>query len=223
MELAAKELLPILQDRRVSAELFFVFRLIFDIHSAENAGVDIEDVTMDGEESKRARERLKAYFRDKLNIIPLKECIESLMEHGMLVKHKVRDDLEWDNFNPLSVSVNRHFLDKLWRYSYEMGTELWNAYPDFGDMNGKEIPLKTIRKMSCREELFTYYAKSIGHDVEEHKHVIELVKWSVENQTAFTNMGIEPFVMGRIWESVESFRKGGGTGFANASDYIDFV
>ena len=219
-----ERLVSLLQDRRISAEDFFVFRLLFDIFSASNHGLEGYELSMDGKEKAESEERFKAYYRDGLNMKPFRETLLVLMEHGLVQKKELRKNLDWEDFNPMSVLPNRNFLDKLWRYSFELGKELREAYPNIGYIDGKEIPLKTIRKMNCEEELFTRYAKSIGHDPKEHQKVLDLVAWSVENRTAFTNMSLESFVIGRIWESVEEFRNNGETGYMMGSDdYFTYV
>lgn len=224
VELAMDTLMSVLQDRGVSAEDFFVYRLLFDIHSAFGFGIEESDVSLDGKEVKEAQERFVSYYSRGLNIRPLRETLLLLMEHEMINKKDLRDNLDWDNFNPASVSLNKRFLDKLWRYACVLGKELWAAYPNIGNVDGKEIPLKTIKKLSCEEELYTKYAKSIGHDPKKHKEVLSLIEWSVDNRTSFTNMSLESFVLGRIWESIKEFMDAGNTGYMNGmDDYFDYV
>lgn len=211
--------LMLMENKRLSAELLFIFDLIFDVVSPSmlpDSGN--ETITADSKERKLAVERFRRYFRGKLNVIPLKEALESLMERGILIKREVKEDIDAEKFNPEKLEINKLFLNGYRKYTFELGIEMRDAYPNIGKIDNQEIPLKSIKKFSCEAELFTTYAKMIRHDVEKHNHIISLIKWSVENQTAFTNMNIESFVLGRIWESIEEFKNGGGIGYSSISE-----
>lgn len=221
MDIAIEKRLMLLENKRMSAELFFVFDLIFDVMSASHLPESgNETITGDSVERNLAIERFRRYFRNRLNIIPLKESLEELMRRGILTKKEIGDDIDMEpeKFNPLKLEINKNFLKEFRKYSCELGMEMRNAYPNIGRIDNQEIPLKSIKKFNSEAELFTAYAKMINHDIEKHNEILSLIRWSVENRTAFTNMNIESFVLGRIWESIKEFRDGGGTGYSSVME-----
>lgn len=216
MDIEIEKRLALMENKRLSAELLFIFDLIFDVKSAsETPDSDDEYATADHKERRAAVERFRRYFRNQLNLLPMKESLIALMERGMLIKKELDEEFDEEKFNPEKLDINKQFIATLRKYTYELGIEMRNAYPSVGRIDNQEIPLKSIKKLNNEAELFTQYAKMIGNDIGKHKKVLELIRWSVENQTAFTNMNIESFVLGRIWESIEEFRGGGGTGYSS--------
>lgn len=224
MDMTAESRLSLLEDRGISSEHLFIFDMLFDVHSARCEGIEDEDLSIDGREMQDSLERFRSYFKKGLNAIPLKKVLDDLMEHGMIVKKELKKDLDWDNFNPSSVSLNKNFLKQYREYTYQLGKELKAVYPKIGNVDGKEIPLTTIKKLSCEEELFTKYAKLISNDIEKHRKVLDLIRWSVEENTSFTNMSLETFVLGSVWEAIEEFRGSGASGYNGClDDYYTFM
>ena len=75
-----------------------------------------------------------------------------------------------------------------------MGKELFDAYPSFININGKYAPLKDISKrFSSLDEFFFFYSTQIGHNIEKHKEVMEILKWAKDN--GHLNFGILSFVI----------------------------
>lgn len=215
----------LLENKRMSAELLFVFDLIFDVISPSMLPESgNETITGDAKERRLAIERFRRYFRNSLNLLSLEESLKELMDRGILIRKEVKEGIDIEKFNPEKLEINKLFLNGYRKYTFELGIEMRDAYPNIGKIDNQEIPLKSIKRFGCEAELFTTYAKMIRYDVSKHNHIISLIKWSVENQTAFTNMNIESFVLGRIWDSIDEFKNGGGTGYSSiAQDMTEYV
>ena len=77
-----------------------------------------------------------------------------------------------------------------------MGQELFSAYPPFLETPQKWYPLRNISKHWHSLEDFSFtYGKTISHNPEKHKEVMELLEWGKEN--GFITGGIADFVISR--------------------------
>lgn len=131
----------------------------------------------------------------------LKPLFEGLKSKGII--HK---DYDPESFDPGDIAWNQLFLKSWWKYSLALGQEFFSTYPSFCWVNGKAMPLKDITKGKCTslDEFFFFYASQLGHNIQEHKKVIELIKWGKENDYPFGN--IAAFVSSHLWTTIEEMR-----------------
>lgn len=206
----------LIENKRLSAELLFVLKLLFEVDDGWESN--------DGKERRDAAENLKRYYGTGCQLLSLKDALSMLMERGILVKDKLDFFNDHNDFNPQHIRFNQQFLKTFRKYSRELGYELRKVYPKFGYIDDKEIPLTSIKKFGSEEEMFTYYAKSINWSIDEHNRIISLIRWALEHKTSFVNINIESFIMGRMWDAIAEFKDGGNSGFANdCDDYLNFV
>ena len=86
-----------------------------------------------------------------------------------------------------------------------MGQELFDAYPNWINMNGKLIPLKNVAsKVNTLDEFFFMYSSAIKHNPETHKKVMEILQWAKENDKITSSL--LNFVVSKQWEALEDLR-----------------
>lgn len=86
-----------------------------------------------------------------------------------------------------------------------MGQELFDAYPSWGQINNKTIPLKNIaKKFNTLDEFFFAYSSAIKHNPETHKEVMEILNWAKENGKITS--GILDFVISQQWIALKQLR-----------------
>ena len=130
----------------------------------------------------------------------LKELFESLKEKGII--HK---DYNPQTYSPDDIEFNKNFLKGWLKGSGEMGMELFQAYPPFLLINGKNVSLKNIaKKFSSLDEFFFHYGSQIKHNPDKHKEVMEVLDWAKEHNKI--NFGILEFVCSHKWEDLKYLR-----------------
>lgn len=130
----------------------------------------------------------------------LKSLFESLKEKGIIHKN-----YNPDSYVPNEIEFNKLILKTWPKYSLSMGKELFDAYPPFININGKYAPLKDISKrFSSLDEFFFFYSTQIGHNVEKHKEVMEILEWAKDN--GYLNFGILSFVISNQWNALKELR-----------------
>lgn len=145
----------------------------------------------------------------------LKDLFESLKEKGVI--HK--------NYNPASyvpneIEFNKNFLKGWIKNSGELGKELFDAYEPFLYLQGKYVPLRNIsKKFSSLEEFFFHYSSQIGHSVEKHKEVMELLEWAKANKKI--TFGILSWVIDHKWEDIKLMKEHGFEGEISNDIYTE--
>ena len=67
--------------------------------------------------------------------IKTKDVILSLQDKGIILK-SFKCPNSGESFNPYSIPFNKNFIKNLYKSSFEMGKELFEVYPQFGNING---------------------------------------------------------------------------------------
>lgn len=63
------------------------------------------------------------------------ELLNSLQTKGIILKsYKIPSSEE--EFDPFDVELNKNFVKYFYKSSFDMGEELYNEYPMFGNING---------------------------------------------------------------------------------------
>lgn len=130
----------------------------------------------------------------------LKSLFLSLKEKNVILK-----SYEADSYIPDDVEFNKIFLKGWFKYSLALGQELFDLYPKVSFINGQWFPLCDVSKrFSSLDEFFFFYAKEIGHNINKHKEIIELLKWGIANDCVKTN--IVGFVVSHLWDTLKELR-----------------
>lgn len=142
----------------------------------------------------------------------LKELFDSLQSKGVIVKN-----YNPEAYDPNEIQFNKNFIKKYWKYSGTLGQELLQAYPDEMYLNGRPIYLKNIVKHFINEsDFYFWYSTKIGHSIEKHKKILDILKWASENN--LITFGIIEFIASRKWELFEKMRDKGINGSSSTYD-----
>ncbi len=145
----------------------------------------------------------------------LKDLFISLKEKGII--HKNYDP---SSYIPDEIEFNKTFLKRYFKLAGELGRELFEAYEPFIKVNGALYSLKNYsKKFYSLDEFCFWYSSTIGHSVEKHKKIIEILKWARENN--LINIGILEFVSSHKWVDLEKLRLEGFNKQTASSIYLD--
>lgn len=165
-------------------------------------------------------ERNKAYFRkwyDGGGRERLRTLFESLKEKGVIKKNYNPSEYDCDE-----IEFNQNFVKSYFKLTGELGQELWAIYPDNIYVNGKVVSLKNItKKFLTLDEAWFFYASSIGHSLEKHKQILELLKWAISED--LIHISIIEFIGSRHWEMLERMKEKGIEGKASTFDIYQQV
>lgn len=134
------------------------------------------------------------------------ELLSNLKESGVILKsYKIPG--KGENFSPYDVPINKNIIKDFYRSSFEMGKELFEAYPQFGLVNGSWVGIRSVsKKFNSLEDFYCFYGKTIRFKPDIHNHIIELVNWANENNILSTTLC--NFVVDHKWEELEALRSG---------------
>ena len=125
--------------------------------------------------------------------------------------------------SPSDVEFNKTFMKGFMKHSDVLGKELWDAYPDFSIVRGVKYPWKNIAgrnsKFNSMSDLFYFYAKQIGNNINKHNEILNLVKWAKQNNKI--NCSLREFVISHQWEQLKKIKDSGGEGETVESIFID--
>lgn len=148
----------------------------------------------------------------KLSVIlngELRTVLESLQSKGIIIQ-AYKLPKPGTQFIPEDVQFNKNFIKQFYRASFEMGEELFDAYPQFTTVQGAVYNLRRVsKKFNDLEDAFAKYAKIIKNDPEKHQEIIELINWGIENGYNFTTL--DDFICDRGWTALSAFKDGNGT------------
>lgn len=105
------------------------------------------------------------------------------------------------------IPFNKNFLKDYYRSSFELGKELFEAYPQFGEINGKVISLRGVAsKFDSLEDAYRIYGKIIHYKEEVHKEIISLVNWAKNNN--ILNQSLASFIVNQGWIDLKAIKDG---------------
>lgn len=132
--------------------------------------------------------------------------LQRLQEQDLINKSYKIPPVE-SNFNPYDVPLNKNKVKQFYKCSFELGKDLWDAYPQFGLVNGNTVGLRAISdKDDTIEDFFARYGKEIKWNPAEHKRIIELINWAKEYN--IINYTISKFVRNHKWDELEALKNG---------------
>ena len=138
----------------------------------------------------------------------LRPILESLREKEVILKSwklpKEGSKLEIED-----IPFNQNFQKQFFRASFEMGEELFEIYPQSTIVNGSLYNLKRVSKhFDSLEQAFLKYSKYIRNNPETHQHIIELIKWGIDNGYNFSTL--DSFIIDNSWLAIEAMKEGNG-------------
>lgn len=138
--------------------------------------------------------------------INLRDIVLNLQDKGIILK-SFHCPKEGQSYDPYSVPFSKNFIKNLYKCSFEMGKELFEEYPQFGNINGNIVPLRSVaRKFDSLEDCYFRYGRAIRWNPEQHEKIIELLKWAKENN--IINCSLASFVINHGWIDLEALRNG---------------
>ena len=138
--------------------------------------------------------------------VKFRDILISLQNKQIITKaYKIPN--EGESFEFEDVTFNKSIVKAFYRASFELGKELFNAYPQTTIVNGVIYALRRVsKKFNSLEDAFRVYGKTIRWDEELHNEIIELVKWGIDNDYSFTTL--DDFIVDNAWESIRAIRDG---------------
>jgi hypothetical protein len=142
----------------------------------------------------------------KVNI-KFRDILLSLQSKGIILKsYKIPE--AGTAFDLEEVQLNKAFVKRFYKASFELGKELFDTYPAFGYIGESLVALRGVaKKFNSLEDFFRFYGKSIKWNPETHSKIIELVQWAKDN-TTFLNCSISSFVINQWWNELEALKNG---------------
>jgi hypothetical protein len=141
-------------------------------------------------------------------LIGLRKILVSLQEKEIILK-SYKIPKEGETLEIEDIPFNKNFLKNFYKSSFEMGEELFNAYPQTCTVGNQIFNLKRVsKKFDSLEQAFTKYGKYIKFNPETHEHVLELISWGIENGYSFTTL--DSFIIDMDWKNIESIKDGNG-------------
>lgn len=140
--------------------------------------------------------------------VKLRDVLVSLQEKGIILK-SWKLPKEGNTLEIESIPLNQNFQKQFFKASFEMGQELFKVYPQSTIVNGSLYNLKRVSKhFDSLEQAFLKYSKYIKNNPETHQHIIELIKWGIDNGYNFSTL--DSFIIDNSWLAIEAMKEGNG-------------
>lgn len=141
-------------------------------------------------------------------IVKLRNILVNLQEKGIILK-SWKLPKEGTQLIVENIQINHNFQKQFFRASFEMGEELFEVYPQSTIVNGSLYNLKRVSKhFDSLEQAFLKYSKYIRNNPDTHQHIIELVKWGIDNGYNFSTL--DSFIIDNSWLAIEAMKNGNG-------------
>lgn len=101
------------------------------------------------------------------------------------------------------LSVTKEFSEYLFTNSLEGGDELFEAYPDFIEINGKRMGAKVCSGTNIFDVQETYL-ELIGHNREKHEEILKKIGIAKRNKNPYVNISIVNFVNQECWKYLDT-------------------
>ena len=137
-------------------------------------------------------------------IVGLRNILVRLQEKEIILK-SYKIPKEGEVLEIEDIPFNKNFLKNFYRSSFEMGNELFDAYPQTCTVGGQYFNLRSVsRKFDSLEDAFSKYGKYINNNPCKHEEVLDLVKWGIDNGFSFTTL--DKFIIDKAWESIKNMK-----------------
>ncbi len=100
---------------------------------------------------------------------------------------------------PEDFHFNEVFMKNFFKFSDQMGKEIWDLYPDYIIGSCRNFPAKNFSKrFKDLKELFLYYAKQIKNDPKKHEQVVESLKFAIKHELITSS--IIDYLLSHQWD-----------------------
>lgn len=100
---------------------------------------------------------------------------------------------------PEDFHFNEVFMKNFFKFSDQMGKEIWDLYPDYIIGSCRNFPAKNFSKrFKDLKELFLYYAKQIKNDPKKHEQVVESLKFAIKHELITSS--IIDYLLSNQWD-----------------------
>lgn len=189
-ELSLKEEINIYINSGLTPTELFVMRLLF--------------LAIDGD-SEPLRNYLSNINNGKTLFI---NVLQSLKDKKVILS-SFKVPCEGETLNFSNIPFNKNFTKMFIRESNELGKELFDLYPPFLMINGKNYSLKNFTKAGLYsfEDFCNFYAKAIKSSGTTHERIIQALEFAKENE--LIAYSIIEFISSRKWIEIEYIRDSG--------------
>lgn len=147
----------------------------------------------------------------------LRDLFNSLKEKGIILKN-----YNPSTYDPDEIEFSKTFIKSYFKLTGELGQELWSNYPDSLYLNGRYVSLKNITKKFLNvEDAWFWYSSSIGHSIEKHYDILDILNWGKSND--LIHYSILEFIGSRKYEELDRMRREGVRGQASTFDIYSTV
>lgn len=137
-----------------------------------------------------------------------RSILTSLRDKGIILK-SYNIPKSGEIFEPEEVPINKNFFNTIFRSAFDMGKELFENYPMFGEINGTTVSLRGIsKKFDSLEDFFRFYGKQIKWNPDVHKKILNLINWEQKNNIGYINFSLATFVIENKWLELEALKDG---------------
>ena len=144
-------------------------------------------------------ELVNRYFGSKPNIL---SSLNVLQDSGIILK-SFKIPNKGESIDILSIPLNKNAVKDFHKTSFDMGVELYEAYPMSIFVKDQEYKLRRIsKKFNTLEDAYSAYGKAIKWNPETHKHVLELIELGKKTNYVFTTLG--DFIVDNDWLNMET-------------------
>lgn len=100
---------------------------------------------------------------------------------------------------PEDFHFNEVFMKNFFKFSDQMGKEIWDLYPDYIIGSCRNFPAKNFSKrFKDLKELFLYYAKQIKNNPKKHEQVVESLKFAIKHELITSS--IIDYLLSNQWD-----------------------
>lgn len=157
----------------------------------------VKDPSMEDGEWRKLSYAMSNEFQDKVGL-SAHELADLIARDIIIDYNTIGSKIFYDCYE-----INPKFSHKFMLKVRPMASELEDAYPSFLLINGQ----KYIARNASAEEIAPMYLKAIEKNPEEHKRVIDDLKWAVENNVL--SIGLRKFVDTKFWKAIRELRENG--------------
>lgn len=173
---------------QLTADELFVLRLIFYAQEGHD-------------------EYISMFFTECQLSFSLKTILASLQSKGIINKSYVIPE-EGTVFKPQDVEFNKDAVGQFLQHSIGMGMELFEAYPAYTIIQGRNFSLRNITKhFRDLDDMCWQYGRIIKFDRKKHEEIMELLAFGKENN--LIHSGISDFILSHGWLALEAYRNEG--------------
>lgn len=122
-----------------------------------------------------------------------KKELQDLEERGYVINTNKENEVYADMYE-----ITDLFKSEIYGEKYSMWKEFTDTYPKYFYIESKRLPAQS----TDLDALQAVYLNKVKRSVKQHTHVINLLKYAVEND--LINMGIDKWVRGEQWKAIES-------------------